>query len=87
VLILDEPTRGIDIGAKYEIYTIMNRLVDEGVCVIMISSDLPEVLGMSDRILVVHEGKITAELRAEQANQEIIMYYATGGKPKEQLSV
>ncbi len=84
VLILDEPTRGIDIGAKYEIYTIMNKLVDEGVCVIMISSDLPEVLGMSDRILVVHEGRITAELMAHEANQETIMYYATGGKPKAQ---
>jgi len=84
VLILDEPTRGIDIGAKYEIYCIMNRLVDEGVCVIMISSDLPEVLGMSDRILVVHEGRIAAELIASEASQETIMYYATGGKPKAQ---
>jgi ABC-type sugar transport system ATPase subunit len=80
VLILDEPTRGIDVGAKIEIYNIMNKLVDEGVCVIMISSELPEVLGMSDRILVMHEGTITAEISYDDATQEKIMYYATGGK-------
>ncbi|MBN1983292.1 MAG: xylose ABC transporter ATP-binding protein [Chitinivibrionales bacterium] len=78
VLILDEPTRGIDVGSKTEIYEIMNRLVDQGVCVIMISSELPEVLGMSDRILVMHEGVFTAELVADQATQEKIMYFATG---------
>lgn len=80
VLILDEPTRGIDVGAKYEIYNIMNHLVDEGVCVIMISSELPELLGMSDRILVMHEGKMTGEISWQEANQEKVIYYATGGK-------
>ncbi|PKM51998.1 MAG: xylose ABC transporter ATP-binding protein [Firmicutes bacterium HGW-Firmicutes-7] len=80
VLILDEPTRGIDVGAKYEIYSIMNRLIDEGVCVIMISSELPEVLGMSDRILVMNEGKITGNIPWTEASQEKVIYYATGGK-------
>jgi len=77
ILILDEPTRGIDVGAKYEIYTIMNRLVEEGMSIIMISSELPEILGMSDRIYVVCEGKITGELPIEQASQEKIMKMAT----------
>lgn|SRR5690625_2425166 len=79
VLILDEPTRGIDIGAKFEIYEIMNKLVDEGVIVIMISSELEEVLGISDRILVISEGNLTADLNIEEATQEKILYYATGG--------
>lgn len=78
ILILDEPTRGIDVGAKYEIYTIINKLAAQGVCIIMISSELNEVLGMSDRILVMHEGRITAELIADQASQELIMLHATG---------
>lgn len=80
VLILDEPTRGIDVGAKYEIYNIMNELVQQGVAIIMISSELPEVLGMSHRILVLSEGKFTAEFSNEEATQEKIMYAATGGK-------
>ncbi|TZE81390.1 xylose ABC transporter ATP-binding protein [Calorimonas adulescens] len=79
ILILDEPTRGIDVGAKYEIYNIMNDLVDMGVCVIMISSELPEILGMSDRIYVLHEGKINGEFNIDEADQEKIMYCATGG--------
>lgn len=79
ILILDEPTRGIDVGAKYEIYNIMNDLVDMGVCVIMISSELPEILGMSDRIYVLHEGKISGEFNIDEATQEKIMYAATGG--------
>ncbi|WBW98231.1 xylose ABC transporter ATP-binding protein [Oceanirhabdus sp. W0125-5] len=79
VLVLDEPTRGIDVGAKYEIYNIMNELVSKGVSIIMISSELPEILGMSDRILVMHEGKFTAELDYKDADQEKVMYYATGG--------
>ncbi|GAB6087072.1 xylose ABC transporter ATP-binding protein [Alkaliphilus crotonatoxidans] len=79
VLILDEPTRGIDVGAKYEIYNIMNELVEQGVSIIMISSELPEILGMSDRILVMHEGKLTADLDWEASDQEKIMHYATGG--------
>ncbi|HHU53946.1 MAG TPA: sugar ABC transporter ATP-binding protein [Clostridiaceae bacterium] len=77
ILILDEPTRGIDVGAKYEIYTIINRLVGEGYSVIMISSDLPEILGMSDRIYVMAEGTITGEVSAEKANEQNIMRMAT----------
>ncbi|AZV55212.1 sugar ABC transporter ATP-binding protein [Clostridium sp. AWRP] len=79
VLIVDEPTRGIDVGAKIEIYNIMNDLVKSGVGIIMISSELPEVLGMSDRILVMCRGKITGELSKDEATQEKIMHYATGG--------
>lgn len=82
VLILDEPTRGIDVGAKFEIYNIMNKLVEEGVCIIMISSELPEILGMSDRILVMHEGRIKGELSWQEATQEKVISYATGGKIK-----
>ncbi len=77
VLILDEPTRGIDVGAKYEIYTIMNRLVEQGMSIIMISSELPEILGMSDRIYIVSEGRIAGELPIEMATQENIMRLAT----------
>ena len=73
VLILDEPTRGIDVGAKYEIYCIINSLVADGKSVIMISSELPEVLGMCDRIYVMNEGKMVGELEAEEATQERIM--------------
>ena len=73
VLILDEPTRGIDVGAKYEIYTIINKLVDEGKSVIIISSELPEILGMSDRVYVMNEGRIVGELDKRQASQESIM--------------
>lgn len=80
VLILDEPTRGIDVGAKYEIYNIMNELIDRGVCIVMISSELPEILGMSDRILVMHEGKIRGEINWQEATQERVMHFATGGE-------
>jgi D-xylose transport system ATP-binding protein len=80
VLILDEPTRGIDVGAKYEIYNLMNQLVENGVAIIMISSELPEVLGMSDRILVMHEGSFAKEFNHHEATQENIMVAATGGK-------
>ncbi len=73
VLILDEPTRGIDVGAKYEIYCIMNQLVAEGKSVIMISSEMPEILGMCDRIYVMNEGKMVAELDGKEASQEAIM--------------
>jgi ribose transport system ATP-binding protein len=82
VLILDEPTRGVDVGAKREIYQIMNELTDRGVSIIMVSSELPEILGMSDRIFVVHEGKITGELQRNEASQEKIMVLATGGGEK-----
>jgi len=78
VLFLDEPTRGIDVGAKVEIYNIMNDLVDQGVCVVMVSSELPEVLGMSDRILVIHEGRLTGAFAREEATQEKVMHAATG---------
>ncbi|MGC9395964.1 MAG: ATP-binding cassette domain-containing protein [Anaerolineae bacterium] len=77
VLILDEPTRGIDVGAKYEIYTIMNQLIKEGMSIIMISSELPEILGMSDRVYVVSGGKIVGEMPIEEATQENIMNLAT----------
>ncbi|HBU82862.1 MAG TPA: sugar ABC transporter ATP-binding protein [Paenibacillus sp.] len=80
VLILDEPTRGVDVGAKREIYQLMNELTDRGVAIIMVSSELPEVLGMSDRIAVVHEGRISGELAKEEATQENIMTMATGGQ-------
>ena len=73
ILILDEPTRGIDVGAKYEIYCIINQLIAEGKSVIMISSELPEVLGMCDRIYVMNEGRMVGELAAEEASQEAIM--------------
>jgi len=78
-LILDEPTRGIDVGAKYEIYTIMNQLVEAGMSIIMISSELLEILGMSDRVYVMSEGKITGEIETEDATEEIIMGMATVG--------
>ena len=78
VLILDEPTRGIDVGAKVEIFNIMNELIKQDVCILMISSELPEILGMSDRILVMHEGKITGEFDWREATQEKVMYCSTG---------
>jgi ribose transport system ATP-binding protein len=78
MLIFDEPTRGIDVGAKVEIYRLMNELVREGVGVLMISSELPEVLGMCDRILVMHEGHLAGELKRGEATQEKIMQFATG---------
>ncbi|WET41506.1 sugar ABC transporter ATP-binding protein [Citrobacter enshiensis] len=77
ILIFDEPTRGIDVGAKLEIYELMNRLVAKGKSIIMISSELPEVLGMCDRILVMRNGRITGELTSDDATQEKIMQYAT----------
>jgi len=80
VLILDEPTRGIDVGAKAEIHALMSRLAKQGVGVIMISSELPEVLGISDRILVMHEGRVVAEFQRGEASQDEIMLYATGGE-------
>jgi ribose transport system ATP-binding protein len=77
ILIFDEPTRGIDVGAKSEIYKLLNELADQGKGIIMISSELPEILRMSHRIVVMCEGKITAVLKAEESTQEKIMYYAT----------
>lgn len=79
VLILDEPTRGIDVGAKYEIYKIICNLAREGVAIIMISSELPELIGMSDRIIVISAGRLTGQLNREEATQVKIMEYATRG--------
>ncbi|MFQ5859646.1 MAG: sugar ABC transporter ATP-binding protein [Anaerolineae bacterium] len=79
VLILDEPTRGIDVGAKAEIHALMGQLAREGVGILTISSELPEILGVSDRILVMREGRITAELSRAEATQDVIMRAATGG--------
>lgn len=79
VLILDEPTRGVDVGAKKEIYSIINELAARGVAILMISSELPEVIGMADRVLVMHEGRLTADLPKAKMSQETIMHYATGG--------
>jgi D-xylose transport system ATP-binding protein len=82
VLILDEPTRGIDIGAKVEIYNLLNSLVTEGVTVILISSELSEIMGMCHRILVMVEGEIVAELDDREATGELIMAYSTGNRKK-----
>ena len=78
ILIFDEPTRGIDVGAKYEIYQLMNRLTEEGKSVIMVSSELPEIIGMSDRVLVLHKGRITGEYTRDQFDQGLIMKNAAG---------
>src|SRR5205823_2263804 len=78
VLILDEPTRGVDIGAKAEVHKLMNELARKGKSILMISSDLPEVLAMSDRVIVMREGRITGEFTRGKATQEKIMSAATG---------
>jgi putative multiple sugar transport system ATP-binding protein len=82
VLILDEPTRGIDVGAKYEIYTIIARLASEGKAIIVISSEMPELLGISDRIYVMNEGRIVGEMAASDASQEKIMRAIVRGEQK-----
>jgi putative multiple sugar transport system ATP-binding protein len=82
ILILDEPTRGIDVGAKYEIYTIIQRLVDEGKGVIVISSELPELIGICDRIYAISEGVITGEATRAEATPELLMKYMTKEKEK-----
>jgi ribose transport system ATP-binding protein len=79
VLILDEPTRGVDVGAKAEIHGLMRQLAEEGVAVLMISSELPEIIGVSDRILVMHEGRVTGRFERDEASQDMIMHAATGG--------
>ena len=80
LLILDEPTRGIDIGAKKDIYDLMNELTAKGVSIIMVSSELPEVIGMSDRILVIHEGRVAGIVEHKDATQTRIMTLVTGGE-------
>jgi D-xylose transport system ATP-binding protein len=78
VLFLDEPTRGIDVGAKQEIYALINRLAQSGLAIVLVSSELPEVLGLSDRVLVLHEGRVTGEFKREEATPEAVMACATG---------
>jgi len=80
VLILDEPTRGIDVGAKYEIYTIINSLAAQGKAVIVISSELPELIGLCDRIYTLNEGRLTGEVAREDAKQETLMRYMMKGR-------
>jgi ribose transport system ATP-binding protein len=86
VLILDEPTRGVDVGAKSEIYALMDRLAGEGVAILMISSDLEEIIGMSDRVLVMHEGRLAGELPRSGLNEEAVMRLATGSDRKNENS-
>lgn len=83
VVIFDEPTRGIDVGAKREIYNLMQDLIEQDVAVILISSELPEVLNLSNRLLVMHEKEIIGELDAAQADQEAIMKLATGRRSQQ----
>jgi ribose transport system ATP-binding protein len=78
LLILDEPTRGVDVGAKAELYALMDQLAQQGVGILMISSDMEEVLGMSDRVVVLHEGQLSGELEGTQLNEEAVMHLATG---------
>jgi ribose transport system ATP-binding protein/rhamnose transport system ATP-binding protein len=79
VLILDEPTRGVDVGAKADIHTIIGELAAQGVGILMISSELPEILAVSDRIYVLHEGRVTEEIARSDASEERVMRAATGG--------
>ena len=78
VLLLDEPTRGIDVGAKQEIYQLMDELAQQGLAVLFVSSELEEILGMSDRVLVMHEGRVTGQLQRDQLSEQAIMKLATG---------
>ena len=78
VLLLDEPTRGIDVGAKQEIYALMGQLAEQGVAILFVSSEMEEILGMSDRTLVMHEGRIAGQLTREQLGEEAVMQLATG---------
>ena len=80
ILIVDEPTRGIDVGAKAEIHTLITKLAGEGKAIILISSEMPEIMGMSDRIIVMHEGDVTGELKRSEFDQELIMKYATAAQ-------
>ena len=86
LLIFDEPTRGIDVGAKGEIYKLMHALAARGVAIMMISSDMEEVLGVSDRIAVMHEGRISGELGREEFSEEAVMQLAVGGAKQEKQS-
>ncbi|WP_150239670.1 sugar ABC transporter ATP-binding protein [Nocardiopsis quinghaiensis] len=83
VLFVDEPTRGIDVGTKAEVHRLLSTLAGQGLAIVMVSSELPEVLGMADRVLVMHEGRVTAELDRDEADEESVMYAATGQRPSE----
>ncbi|WP_017568760.1 sugar ABC transporter ATP-binding protein [Nocardiopsis halotolerans] len=83
VLFVDEPTRGIDVGTKAEVHRLLSTLAGRGLAIVMVSSELPEVLGMADRVLVMHEGRVTAELDRDEADEESVMYAATGQRPNE----
>jgi len=85
LLIVDEPTRGIDVGAKSEIHELLSKLAGEGKAIIVISSEMPEVMGISDRIIVMHEGEMTGVLNRDEFSQELLMRYATGGSAVEEL--
>ena len=78
VLLLDEPTRGIDVGAKREIYQLMEKLASDGMGILFVSSEMEEVLAMSDRVLVMHEGRLAGELKREELSEEAVMRLATG---------
>jgi ABC-type sugar transport system ATPase subunit len=78
VLLMDEPTRGIDIGTKAEIYRLIRQLAAGGTAIIAVSSELPELIGMSDRILIMHEGRISGEVRADEAEEEVLLTYCYG---------
>ena len=88
ILILDEPTRGVDVGAKYEIYKIMRDLVKKGKAIIMVSSEMPELLGMSDRVMIMREGRLSGILEKDEVSQEEVMKFATrfSNKAKEVVS-
>ena len=78
VLLLDEPTRGIDVGAKQDIYRLMEQLAEEGVAILFVSSEMEEIIGMSDRALVMHEGRLSGNLKRHELNEESVMQLATG---------
>jgi len=80
LIIVDEPTRGIDVGTKAEVHRLLSELAGQGMAVVMISSELPEVLGMADRVLVMHEGRLVDEIARDRANEETVMFAATGQK-------
>ena len=82
MIILDEPTRGVDVGAKFEIYRLMRQLNDRGIAIVMISSELPEIIGMSDRIMVMNDGRVAGELPREEAGEARIIELATMGAPR-----
>ena len=86
IFIMDEPTRGLDVGAKLEVYNIINNLVSEGKAVIMVSSELPEVMGMSDRIIVMQEGYMAGEFKRDEVEREAIMMAASGGEQNDRYS-